>query len=168
MKILSASETIKISAVAKKLNVPAEWLFNLLRFESGFDPAAKNPRSSARGLIQFTNSTAQNFGFDDSAALVRQYPDFSRQLEKAVYPYLRNFAPFPTRQALYMSVFYPAFRYVSPDTFFSPDIRAVNPGIARVQDYIDRVDGRAIKNASGLLALVALGFAVYFLTKGKK
>lgn len=37
----------------------------LAQIESGGDPNAKNPKSSAKGLFQFTSATAEQYGLDD-------------------------------------------------------------------------------------------------------
>lgn len=134
------SDKLALIQVASKLSIPVDWLARLINFESRFDPRAENPRSTAKGLIQFIDSTAKQLGFKNSQDLIDKLPGISDQLLFAVYPYLAQFKPFPTQQSLYMSVFYPGYRYVSPDTPFSEEIRKVNPKIFKVQDYIDKVN----------------------------
>jgi hypothetical protein len=43
-------------------------LLNIVNGESGFNPAAANPGSSARGLFQFLDSTAQGYGLPSDAS----------------------------------------------------------------------------------------------------
>lgn len=134
-----------IENVAHRLDVPPAWLDALINFETGgtYDPTVKNPYSSARGLIQVLDSTAQDvFNVSDSLSLVREYDTFESQMENVVYPYLKRYAPFNTQQELYMAVFYPAYRYENPDTAFPKHVQAANPGIFTIQDYIDFVNRR--------------------------
>lgn len=146
-----------ISDVAQSLGVDSESLKRLITFESSFDPAARNTVTGARGLIQFMPSTAKSLGFPDADSLVNLYPDIEGQLRGPVLSYLSQFKPFPTPQSLYMSVFYPAFRSVSPDTVFPAIVQKSNPGINKVSDYVSRVD--AVKNIVFLLKQYsALGF----------
>jgi len=125
-----------------------QWLASLIQFESGSNPLAQNPFSSARGLIQFMNSTARSLGYKSANDLVDKYPDFDSQLSNPVKTYLSQYSPFPTEQSLYMSVFYPAARTWDPNRVFPPAVLAVNPGITTVQSYIDkvrRIGGKSLK-----------------------
>ncbi len=51
-----------VEAMAKRLNVDPNKLLNVMAFESRINPAAKNPKSSATGLIQFMAATAEGLG----------------------------------------------------------------------------------------------------------
>jgi hypothetical protein len=61
----------------------------LISFESGFKPDAKNPGSSASGLIQFLDSTARDLGVPGGAAQIRmmtaleQLPYVAKYFERA-------------------------------------------------------------------------------------
>jgi len=127
--------------VAKKLNVKnPEWLKKVILFESRGNPGIKNPNSSARGLIQFMNSSAREMGYKDSEDLIKKHPTDVGQLAGPVYDYLKRYAPFPTEQSLYMAVFYPKYRYENPDRVFPRRVRKANPGIRKIQDYVDLVN----------------------------
>lgn len=128
-----------LNEIAVRLGVAYEDLFNLINFESGFNPQAKNPNSSARGLIQFIDSTAKQLGFNDSLDLVTKYPTITDQLP-IVERYLQQFKPFDGKQSLYLAVFYPKYRNVAPDTLFPENVRKVNPGINTPADYIKFVE----------------------------
>lgn len=56
-----------VTKAAKQLGLPLnEWLkptLELLARESDFNPNAKNPKSSARGLFQFLDATRKNYGW---------------------------------------------------------------------------------------------------------
>lgn len=167
-----------LNEVAGALSIPALWLKNLINFESGGNPQAVNKYTGARGLIQFMPSTAKAMGFKDPLDLVTQYPDYVSQLRGPVYAYFQmpgNKPPYPTEQSLYMTVFYPAFRNVSPLTPFPKNVQEVNPGIVLVQDYINKVKRLStIKKAGVSLLLIAgiaiAGYLVYdhLKTKGER
>lgn len=179
--MITAAMKDKISAVAKKLEISdPQWLEKLIRFESGFNPSAKNPVSSARGLIQVMDETAQKvFGAASSEALIKKYPDFNSQMDKVVYPYLKQWAPYRTKQSLYMAVFFPVARTVDPQTTFIqlyqkyftnwqilyPKFVKSNPFIEKVQDYIDKVDGTFVKRAVNILPLALLAATVFYLLR---
>jgi len=141
MRILSTLERERLSQVANDLNINYNDLYDLINFESGFNPTAKNPYSSARGLIQFIDSTARELGFNDSLHLVETHPTVYDQLQ-VVYEYLVQFYPFENRQDLFMSVFYPKFRGLDAETEFPDSIKNVNPGIETIQDYMNFVDSK--------------------------
>lgn len=136
---MNTKEMFLLSGVAQRLGVAYDDLVKLIEFESGFKPDAKNPYSSARGLIQFTDATAKSLGFADSLDLVTKCPTFETQLP-VVEKYLQQFKPFTNKQSLYLSVFYPDYRKRPVETAFPEYVRAVNPGIDTVQDYIDLVE----------------------------
>jgi tape measure domain-containing protein len=51
-----------VEAMAARLKQDPEKLMNIMAFESGLNPAKKNPRSTATGLIQFMRDTAIGLG----------------------------------------------------------------------------------------------------------
>ena len=153
--------------VADRLNVHHEWLFNLIRFESNFNPKAQNPYSTAKGLIQFTDSTAKRLGYASSRDLINKHNTIESQLMVPVYRYLKQFAPFPTKQSLYMSVFYPAYRNVSQYKIFPLNVRKVNPGINKPLDYINKVERKNLSNVIPLLILLGIGYLLYSQSKTK-
>lgn len=137
-----------LAEVAQKLGVPSQWLFAQINFESAgtWDPKIKNPNSSARGLIQFMNSTAINMGYKDSLDLVEKNPTISSQLRGPVYEYYKKFMPFPNSQSFFLSVFLPKYRNASPDTVIFKDeptrqksFQSANPGIKTVGDYTEKL-----------------------------
>lgn len=150
-------------ATALRINNPA-WLDALINFESRWNPAAYNKISGATGLIQFMPRTMKDLGLipadlaaripktgtvpealkaECKTAFLARYPTIESQMRGPVKKYLAQYAPYPSEQSLYMAVFYPAFRNVAPDTAFSASVRAQNPGIDTVQDYVNYVRRRA-------------------------
>lgn len=60
------------TAAANQYGVPPTFFNQLIQDESGFNPNAQNPSSSAGGIAQFIDSTANSFGinkFDPAQAL---------------------------------------------------------------------------------------------------
>lgn len=51
-----------LNGVATRLKIPLDWLCDIIYIESKFNPQAKNPNSTATGLIQFMASTALSLG----------------------------------------------------------------------------------------------------------
>lgn len=162
---MTGSVAQKIIDIAQRLEIDSSDLINLIQFESGFDPQAKNPFSSARGLLQFTDATARSLGFEDSLHLVTAHPTVEDQLQ-IVEEYLVQFYPFSGKQDLYMSVFYPKFRKVDPGTVFPDSVQAVNPGIITVQDYVDKVEKKKLDYRLIIAAAAAL-FVIYKLLTGR-
>ncbi len=160
---MTDTEIIIMNSIAQNLGINPAWLYNLIQFESKWDPQARNPYSSAKGLIQFTDSTAKGLGFKSSEDLVSKAPSILAQLP-IVERYLTPYEPFPTRQSLYMAVFYPAARSWPVDKVFPDSVRAVNPGINTVGDYVNKVDRQ--KGAWPIVAALVLALFL-FLLKGK-
>lgn len=128
-----------LNEVSAALGIPADWLNGLITFESAWNPAARNPQSGARGLIQFTHTTARGMGFDDADDLVNLYPTAEEQLRGPVLKYLRRYVPYPTEQSFYMAVFYPEARYWPQEKRFPDAVRTANPGIDSPADYARKV-----------------------------
>ncbi|WP_457967608.1 lytic transglycosylase domain-containing protein [Pseudomonas sp. R4-84] len=55
---------VKVREIADRLSMDPNWLMAVMGFETGytFSPAARNPGSTATGLIQFIESTARGLG----------------------------------------------------------------------------------------------------------
>ncbi len=179
MAELSLSDRQVFYNVATDLGIAnPEWLIDMVRFESGFNPKAKNPFSSARGLIQFVDSTARSLGYADSLDLVEQHPTIASQLEGPVYQYLKAWMPYPTEQSLYMAVFLPIARPYPADTTFKqiymdrwPDsweskyaaFKKGNPGIDTIQDYINYVKKKPIIRVAVKSGLIGFPLIIAYL-----
>lgn len=159
--MLTNLEKIDLLDLSKKLNVKYNDLYNLIKFESKFNPIAKNPFSSAQGLIQFVDKTSQNLGYKNSLHLVTVNNTISKQLKGPVYQYLKKYMPFKNKQSLYLSVFYPNYRNVSPYKLFPYSVRKVNPGINRPIDYINKIDGINLLLPIPLFILLGVGYIIY-------
>jgi len=170
MRQLSASEIAALKETAATIGARPESLYRLIAFESGWDPQAKNPTSSARGLIQFIDATARDLGFADSAELVAQFPTVEDQLLGPITTYLVQYGPYPDDQTLFMAVFYPAAMQWDPDREFPQWVKDANPGINSPAEYMARVyqvqgmsdqDIRiAIKAGIGIAGIVLIAAAI--------
>ena len=149
MRALTESERLALLEVASILEVDPRMLAAEIEFESGWNPQAKNPLSSARGLIQFMNATARRMGYASSLDLVTQHPTAEAQLRGPVLAYLQPMAPFGDvapclpGQSLFLAVFYPRCRHAHPDRKFPGPVLASNPGIVTPRDYVEHVWRRA-------------------------
>jgi Transglycosylase SLT domain len=101
---VSAQFRQRVAAICAGLGFDPSWLMACMQFESGLDPAKRNPASGATGLIQFMPSTASGLGtsVDALAAMSAE-----QQLE-----YVGNyFAPFKgkiqTFADCYMAILWP-------------------------------------------------------------
>lgn len=164
----NAAKQAALLVTAREVGTDPEYLDNLITFESDWNPLAKNPNSSARGLIQFIDSTARDLGYADSLDLVTKNPTALSQMRGPVADYLRKYGPYPTKQSLYMAVFYPAARDWPPDHEFPQYVQDVNPGIKTPRDYITMIDKFAKqKKKIPLLILLAAG-AILMVTLNKR
>lgn len=164
MKI-SKSNYVLMSKIANKLGIIPHKLYTLINFESRWNPKIKNPGKgqTARGLIQIIDSTARGLGYKNSLDLVTKLPTVKLQLLHAVYPYLKKKAPFRSDQDLFMSVFYPAYRYKSSYLPFPKYVQKLNPGIVTPRDYIKLVYKYASKKNNIILYSIIGGFIILSL-----
>ena len=143
--IFSMQNLDTLKAVANLLNIEPDWLFTVIMNESSWDPKRANPapHATAKGLIQFTDSTAKGLGYASSQDLVNKCPDIDSQLRGPVYRYLRAYMPFKDFTDFCLSIFYPAGRK-NPDAPLPAKARAMNPGFKTPRDYIPHVQ-RSVK-----------------------
>jgi hypothetical protein len=82
----SESESIRIQdaivSASKEHNVPEHVLAGLIRQESSFNPRAKNPDSSAKGLGQLIDSTAKEMGITDPYNIEQNVAGSAKYLRK--------------------------------------------------------------------------------------
>ena len=149
---LTLSDAKALESLAYKYGFPAQWLANLINFETGgtFNPAITNS-IGATGLIQFLPSTAKGLGTTVSA--LRQM-NFQQQL-KWVDKYLsRNFNGIVAKRGLFnkstqkvnknftqadlfMIIFYPVS--VGNNNYqFPPNVVKANAGIRTPMDYTNK------------------------------
>lgn len=147
---VTKTDATKLSKIANSLNIPFEWLVNLINFESAgtFSPKVKNPTSSASGLIQFMATTARAYG--TTTATLRGMT-FSQQLDY-VEKYLKDMPGFKSGKApanftqldLFMGIFYPSAMYKGTGYTFNATVQKANPGIKTAGDYFKYAKEKAI------------------------
>ena len=130
---------LEVVRVANSLGTNPFWLADLINFESRWDPLARNPRSSATGLIQWIRSRAREIGLDHDGLMSMSAVEQMRWVERDLGRWRGKLG---TKQALYMAVFQPSKMYVPVTASFNFDAKAqaANPGIYKVSDYLDLVD----------------------------
>lgn len=186
---LNESEGTALEFVASALKTDPQWLWEVINFESRQNPLAMNSKSSAKGLIQFIDSTAKSLGYTNSYDLIQKNPTYEGQIKGPVLKYFQSAAPYKTRQALYMKVFYPAAATVSPDTTFQSLygtnntgfalFQKENPGIDTVADYVTKTMNAAngkltaktistLKLSGTALAIIAIGAGWFFFIRKPK
>lgn len=129
--------------VAEEVEADPYALANLIQFESGGNPQARNPATNATGLIQFIPSTATALGTSTSALAGmsgRQQLDFvQRYLDQT-----RKGRSLQDPARLAMAVFYPAaIRWPKWAWFPWKVIRANGFRIFSPEDYSLRLSARA-------------------------
>ncbi len=108
----------KVRKVAKKLDIPPEWLMAVMFSESSFDASVVNRKGSgATGLIQFTPITAEELNTTVDKIRNLNHVD---QLDY-VYKYLnlvrKRYGDFKTLTDLYLGILYP--KAISQDYCYS-------------------------------------------------
>lgn len=159
------SRATSLALLASSLNVPADWINNIISLESSWNPIAVSSMpyneysisqtpvirpKYAKGLIQFTDETAQWLGFKDSQDIIDQFPDIDSQMAGPVLSYFNKYAPFDSEQSFYMAVFNPSYRYINPDTSTGQAVHASNPEISTIQDYITKAQAAGAAFAKAL------------------
>lgn len=165
---LLPDESASLDALANSLGVRVKDLLVLINFESGWNPAARNPITGARGLIQFMPDTARSLGFNSADDLVEKYPTRKAQLDGPVRQYFERLKPFSgSPQDLFMSVFYPAARRWGLSNQFPAPVQKSNPGIRTPLDYIQHAYAVAgLRYAAPIgAALLLVVVGAYFLLR---
>ncbi|NOR84600.1 transglycosylase SLT domain-containing protein [archaeon] len=158
-----------LNQVAKKLKVSPKKLYMLINFESRFNPFAKNPKSSARGLLQFIDQTSIDLGYKNSLDLINKHPSVISQLKTPVYNYLSKYKPFKNSNDLFLTVLYPKARKWSIYRKFPDIVPFYNPGIYRPIDYIKKIyKFNNMKYVSPLLYLTIASLLLSTLSRIRK
>ncbi len=161
---LTPSERSALTSAALNIGIPESWLFGLIKTESAWNPAVKNPNGSARGLIQWVDSTARALGYASSLDLITKHPTRESQLLGPVVAYLKRWTPITSPAALAAVNFYPANRN-KLDALLPESVQKVNPGIKTVRDYFTKYMAKNVPGyvqAGNTVALLALGVAAFF------
>lgn len=123
----------EVSAVSRRLDINPNWLYFTMYRESSFLPYAKNPNSSASGLIQFMESTAKRLGTTTAAIRAMTPTEQLKYVELYYKPYRGKMKSFFD---LYLATFYPA-AIGKPLSYKLGPSPAVQSRIARVNSAYD-------------------------------
>ena len=128
-----------IVTVSEEIGIRPNWLANVINFESGGNPRARNKYSDATGLIQFMPSTARSHG-----TTVDQLREMSgrEQMEYVRSYFMKHKGRLNSQEDVYMAVFYPV-AIGKPDFRFPPEVPGSNPGIYTPRDYVEKANRRA-------------------------
>ena len=139
------------------------WLYLVIGAESGWRPTAANtqPGQTAKGLLQWVDTSARELGYRDSLDLITKHPTAESQLSGPVVAWFKKMGgPYNTEQKTYLTVFLPKYRSAALDTVIETKYQAVNPGIKTVGDYIDFVRTSSRKNGYPIESLPASSSAI--------
>lgn len=92
-----------ITDAADKYGVPVEALMAIASIESGFNPLAKNSRSSAAGLFQFVERTAKGMGLTDPYDPVASADAAARMAATNIKSLRKTLGREPTTGELYLA-----------------------------------------------------------------
>ena len=96
---------VKVREVATYLNMDASWLMAIMYHESSLNPTAKNPKSTATGLILFTRATAISLGTTTTALARMTAVGQMDYVQKYLSPYKGRLTNLPD---WYMAIFLPS------------------------------------------------------------
>lgn len=164
---LTAPQAGALNQAAATLEINPDWLFAVVNHESGWNPSIKATTSSARGLLQFIDATAQDLGYSDSADLVAKNPTVEAQLVGPVVDYLSAYKPISSLADLAAVVFYPAARK-NPGAPLPAAVQKANPGIITLQDYVDKylhVTTAEAVTGAGLVVVALAGAFLWWASK---
>jgi hypothetical protein len=129
---------LRVIQMGKDFSIPPDWPMACMAFESGLNPKAHNPHSSATGLIQFMEATAQHYGVTTAelAAMTAE-----KQFDY-VWLYFRDaikaYGPLKSLADCYMAILCPAAIGHPDDTALwvnGQSAYAVNAGLDANKDH---------------------------------
>jgi hypothetical protein len=95
----------KLITIADALGLDPDWISTVIAIESRWNPRAKNPNSSASGLIQFIESTARSLGTTTTAIRSMSTSEQLELVKRYFEPYARRIKSVGDA---WLAVFYPA------------------------------------------------------------
>jgi len=134
-----ARETVK---TARDIGTDPYYLAALISFESQWVPDIQNPRSSATGLIQFVDPTAEALGTTTEAIRDMSVAEQMVLIRRYFSPSFSGRRTYPTLQSLAMQVFFPSARSWPRSREFPDWVKEDNPNIVTVADYMRKVEQR--------------------------
>lgn len=98
----------RVKEIAAKLGLQPIDLLAVMSFESGFSPSVKSKASSATGLIQFLESTANDLGTTTAKLAKMTAVEQLAFVEKYLRQFEKQLAGHPSLEDTYMAVLAPA------------------------------------------------------------
>jgi hypothetical protein len=142
-----------IIALGAALGVHPYFIANVIEVESNFNPQARNARSGATGLIQFTPTIAGVLGTTtDKLKLM----GIKEQFQYVVKYFMQYQGRIKTQAEVYMAVFQPGRLGQPLSTPLSAKAQEKNPTIRTLQDYVDKANARVKLPTTGSLPAPAL------------
>lgn len=129
-----------IIALGADLGVHPYFIANVIQVESNFNPQARNAKSGATGLIQFTKTIAEKLGTTTEKLRLMSIREQFQYVVRYLIPYKGRLH---TQADVYMAVFQPARLGQPLSTPISTKAQAKNPTIRTLQDYVDKANARA-------------------------
>lgn len=147
----------EIIALGAALGVNPYFIANVIEVESNFNPQARNPRSGATGLIQFTQTAAETVGTTtDKLRLM----GIKEQFQYVVKYFMKYQGRIKTQADVYMAVFQPGRLGQPLSTPISAKAQEKNPTIRTLQDYVDKANARVKLPTTGNAPEVVSGEAI--------
>lgn len=119
---INTSQLNEVLRVSKVLGIEPDWLMCTMYGESKLNPQAKNPNSSATGLIQFVSDTAFSLGTSVSQLYEMNFEHQIQYVEKYLMPYKGKMKSY---RDVYLAVFNPSFigkkEWVLPQSKYLPN-----------------------------------------------
>ena len=107
----------RVIRLAREGGFDPSWLMACMKFESNFNPEARNPHSSASGLIQFMESTAE--GLDTTIEAIRSMSSME-QLEMVDAYFRPYFGRIHSLSDCYLAILNPASIGLAEDAIIFP------------------------------------------------
>lgn len=98
----------EVYATRYALGIPSNLLIACMYFESGLRADAKNPNSTATGLIQFMEATAKSMGTTTAHLKTLTPTQQMSYVRRYFKPYKSHFKPGMNLEDLYMAILYPS------------------------------------------------------------
>lgn len=148
----------KLNAISQDLGMNPRDLLLVMFFESGLNPAAKNPHGGATGLIQFMPATLKGMGvnpkgFGNKSAT--EQLDYVKQYIKGKQGVM-NGQPFTSATQYYHANFFPAtlVRWKGSDPFKNRNVPVVSANSSSQQERAAYKENRVLDyNGDGVISV---------------
>lgn len=123
---VSTAFAARVKVMATRLDMVPDFAMAVMAFESNFNPSAKNPNSTATGLIQFMAATANALGVSTDALRKMDAVTQLDFVERYFSMQIASYGKLQTFENTYLAVFYPAAIKRPLDWVFPETVWKVN------------------------------------------